>query len=282
MLFRSIAISFLQIFFIYKWASNYKYLLPWIIYFYFTTLYLFESMNLMRQAIAFSLLLYSTTYIHKSDKVKFIITVLAAFLFHKSALFFLPFYFFVNKDWIKNKYIQIFILLLSFYYAELLFVNIFNQIDTIAILFNYEGYSKFTNDMFLEKNNQGWGLGLYFILTIDILILFYSDKLKCIFKKEGYIIYNNMFFIGAILTSAASTTNSVMLYRFMLYFSSFRFVVLSFLCYYLFTLSKNRINHIIGILIVMAFLIWFIVAILKGAAWSAPFQFVFQDFVPNR
>lgn len=277
-----ISISFLQIYFIYKWTSNYKYLLPWIIYFYFTTLYIFESMNLMRQAIAFSLLLYSTIYIAKSEKLKFAVTVLIASFFHKSAIFFLPFYFFVNKDWIKNKYIQITLLLASYYYAEFLFETFFQKIEVIAILLNYEHYSKLTSDLFLEVDVQGMGLGIYFILTIDILLLYYSDKLKNIFKNNHYIIYHNMFFIGALLSSATSKSNSIVLDRFLFYFDSFRFVVLSFLCYYLVVISKNRINHIIGILIVIAFLFWFIIAITKSAAWSSPFQFIFQDFVPNR
>lgn len=277
-----IAISFLQILFIYKWASNYKFLLPWIIYFYFTTLYLFESMNLMRQAIAFSLLLYSTIYITKSEKLKFAFTVIFAFIFHKSAIFFLPFYFFVNKDWIKNKYIQITLLLASFYFAEFLFETFFQKIEVIAILLNYEHYSKLTSDLFLEVDVQGMGLGIYFILTIDMLILLYSNKLKNMFKENSFNIYYNMFFIGAIFSSVTSKSNSIVLDRFLFYFDSFRFVVLSFLCYYLVVLSKSKINYIIGILVVIAFLFWFIIAITKGAAWSSPFQFIFQDFVPNR
>lgn len=277
-----IAVSFLQIFFIYNWISNYKYLLPGVIYFYFTTLYLFESMNIMRQALSFSILLYSTVYIHKSDKIKFISMVLLAASFHKSAIFFLPFYFFLNKEWIRNKFIQIGLMVLAFLSSQFLFDEFFLKIKILAELFDYQGYSEFTSDMFLESDDQSMGVGLYFIFSVDLILLLYSDKLKEVFKKGTYVVYHNMFFIGALLTAAFGGTNSIALGRFMFYFVSFRIVVLSFLCYYLFRINRNKINYLIGITVIMAYLVWFISAISKGAAWCSPFQFVFQDFVPNR
>lgn len=277
-----IAASFLQIGFVYKWASNYKYLLPWVIYFYFTTLYLFESMNVMRQALAFSVLLYSTIYIHKSNKIKFVIMVLLASSFHKSAIFFLPFYFFVNKDWIRNKYMQLGLMLLAFIFSQFLFNTFFLKIKIIADMLNYGSYSELTSDLFLDNEKESMGFGLYFIFTIDSLIILYSDKLKKVFKKENYIVYHNMFLVGALLGAAFGGSNSIALGRFMFYFVSFRLVVLSFLCYYFFRINSNKINNLLGVFVIIAYLIWFVSAILKGAAWCAPFQFVFQDFVPNR
>jgi len=276
------AVAFLQIYFVYKWVSNYKYLLPWVVYFYFTTLYLFESMNIMRQALSFSILLYSTVYIHKLDKIKFACMVLLAASFHKSAIFFLPFYFFVNKEWIRNKFIQIGLMVLAFLSSQFLFDKFFLNIKILAGLLDYQDYSEFSTDMFLESDDQSIGVGLYFIFTIDLILLLYSDKLKGVFKKGTYVVYHNMFFIGALLTAAFGGTNSIALGRFMFYFVSFRIVVLSFLCYYLFRINRNKINYLIGFTVTIAYLVWFISAISKGAAWCSPFQFVFQDFVPNR
>jgi hypothetical protein len=277
-----IGISFLQIFFVYKWASKYRYLLPWVIYFYFTTLYLFESMNIMRQALAFSILLYSTIYIQKSSKIKFIIMVLLATSFHKSAIFFLPFGFFVNKEWIKNKYIQLGLLALAFILSQVLFNTFFLRIKFFAEMLNYDAYSEQTTDLFVDNDIESIGIGLYFILTIDSLILLYSDELKRIFKNINYIVYHNMFFVGALLTAAFGGTNSIALGRFMFYFVSFRIVMLSFLCYYLFYIKNNKFNYLVGAVVIVAYLVWFVSAILKGAAWCAPFNFVFQDFVPSR
>lgn len=277
-----IVVSFLQILFIYNWTSNFKFLLPGIIYFYFTTLYLFESMNIMRQALSFSILLFSTIYIHKSEKIKFIGMVLLASSFHKSSIFFLPFYFFVTKEWISNKYTQIALMVLAFLSSQFLFDEFFLKITILAELLDYQDYSQLNDDLFLETDNQSMGIGLYFIFTIDLIIFLYSDKLIKIFKNESYIVYHNMFFIGALLTAAFGGTNSIALGRFMFYFVSFRIVVLSFLCYYLFSINRNIINYFIGVIIIISYLIWFISAISKGAAWCSPYQFIFQDFIPNR
>ena len=258
-----ITISFLQILYIYKWANLNKFLLPWVLYFYFSTLYLFESMNIMRQAIAFSIILFSINYIYKSEKIKFLILVVLASLFHKSAIVFLPFYFFIKKDWFKNKYIQIVLLIISFIAAKFIFVEFFNRISILANLLNYDSYGNFTEDMFLEERTSGFGLGLYFILIIDIIIIYYSDQLKKEFKDFNFIAYNNMFFVGALFSAAASASNSLVLYRFLFYFVSFRMIVLSFLCYYLFSIKKTRISRYIGYFIVVYFLLLFVQAVLN-------------------
>lgn len=277
-----ITVSFLQILFIYKWARNFKYLLPWVVFFYFTTLYLFESMNVMRQALAFSILLFSTIYIQKSQLIRFLMLVILAASFHKSALFFIIFYFLLNREWIKNKYIQLGLVILSLILSQFLFETFFQKIDVITSLLDYDSYSKMSSDLFLEENNDGLGFGLFFLFAIDCIIILHSDILQKEFKNEKYKIYHNLFIIGAILSASFSTSNSIALGRLMFYFVSFRIIVLSFLCYYLFKINKNSKNYIIGIFIISAYLFWFISALSKGAAWSVPFQFIFQEFNPNR
>lgn len=273
--------TFLQIYFIYKWASNYKFLLIWIVYFYFTTLYLFESMNIIRQAIAFSLILYSITYIYKSKFFQFSLIILIAFLFHKSAIIFLPLYFFIKTDWIKSKYIQLALLLLFFLLTDIIIDFFFSKVVGVSNLLNYEYSSVFKGDEFyFEDSESSLGFGTYFMLTINSLIILYSDRLKDFFKEKHYIAYHNLFLIGAFLSFAVEKSNSIVFSRFLFYFSSVRLVVLSFLCYYLFFVSGNKSSKLVGSLIIFLYLLWFISAISKGAAWCAPYQFVFQDFIP--
>jgi hypothetical protein len=277
-----ITVSFLQILFVYKWAKNYKYLLPWIVFFYFTTLYLFESMNVMRQALAFSILLFSTIYIQKTQLIRFILFVLLAASFHKSALIFVIFYFLINRVWIKNKYIQLGLLFLSLISSQFLFESFFQKIDVLATLLDYDSYSQMSSDLFLEDDNDSLGFGLYFLIFIDSIIILYSDSLQKTFKNENYIIFHNLFLIGALLTAAFGGTTSIVIGRFIFYFVSFRIIVLSFFCYYLFNVNRKKINLFIGFIIIIAYIFWFISAISKGAAWSVPFQFIFQEFNPNR
>ena len=273
--------AFLQIFFIFKWAANYKYLLTWIIYFYFTSLYLFDSMNIVRQAIAFSLILYSITYIYKSDFIRFCLVIFFAYLFHKSAIIFLPFYFFLKYDWIKRKYIQLVLLIIFYILSDFIVDIFFNKVVVLSNILNYEYSSVFKGDEFYFENSEfSLGIGTYFMLAINCTIILYSDKLKDFFKEQHYIAYHNLFLIGAFLSFAVEKSNSIVFSRFLFYFSSIRLVLLGFLCYYLFSVSKDKNSKIIGVLILFFYLLWFISAITKGAAWCSPFQFVFQDFIP--
>ena len=62
------------------------------------------------------------------------------------------------------------------------------------------------------------------------------------------------------------------------YFDAFRVVILSFLAIWAFTSQDaNRWTRAGGVVIVGIYFVWFFIAILKGAAWCAPFQFVFQS-----
>lgn len=273
-----ITTSFIQIFFVYKWCRNYKFLLFWIVYFYFTSLYLFESMNIIRQAIAFSLILFSIPYVYKSRFFQFITIVFTASLFHKSALFFLPFYFFIKKDWIKNKYTQILLLTISIFSAKIIIKNIFENFELIAFFLNYEGYTDLVNrnDLLFKTNSSTIGLSYILNTAINFIIILYSDKLKKTFKDYNYIAYHNLFLIIAFFYTASTMSNSIVVSRTLFYFNSFRLVVLSFLCYFLFSVEKKTINYIIGFIIILFFFIYFLSAITNGAAWCAPFRFISQ------
>lgn len=272
-----VTIAFLQISLIYKWCSTKKFLLPWVIFFYFTTLLLFESMNIIRQAIALSMILYSTRYIHNSERIKFILIIILAYGFHSSAIFFLPFYFLIQKDFIKNKIIKITLLIFSFILSEIIFSEFFRQFTNYSILIGAEGYARLDDDLFTENRESSLNIGIYSILIIDIIILYYSDKLKKIFREYNFTSYLNFFYLGALISPVISSTNSVLLYRVFFYFTSFRFIVLSFLCFYLFSIKKNFVNKLIGYLIVLFFLLWFINAINNGSAMCSPFQFFFHN-----
>lgn len=273
-----ITTSFIQIIGIYKWAKNYKFLLGWIIFYYFTSLYLFESMNIIRQAMAFSIILYSTIFIISSRLLPFVISIIIAALFHKSAIIFLPFYFFFKYDFIKNKYLQVALVLASTIFVNPVLESFFNYFETLTIFLNYETYSNAGNrsDLFIQNNSNGYSLGYYFNLSVNLIIILYSDKLKHFFREYYYKGYHNMFLIAALFSTISILSNSILIYRIFFYFNSFRFVVLSFLCYYLFSNRNKMFNYFVGIIIAISFVFFFISAISKGASWSSPFQFVFQ------
>lgn len=272
------SMAFLQILFFYLWARRYKFLLSWLVFFYFTSLFLFESMNIMRQALSFLIVLLSINYIQTKEKWKPFVLLLLASSFHKSAIIFLPFYFFLSFDFSKSRLFQIVLLIGAYGFVDVLFDVFFKRVELVAILLDYQSYTiTDRSDLYLERDVIGLGLGVYFVLVIDFILILYSSRLKVYFKTRNLVPLYNVFYIGALLTPLSSISNSIVVQRFGFYFFSFRFVVLSFLVYYLFSDKTILLNKFIGVIIVCAFLCWFIFAIYKGAAWCSPFQFIFQD-----
>ena len=78
---------------IYKMSEDYK----WSIIVLLFSGYFNLSLSMMRQSIALSMALLSLNFIKNRKFVLFLICILIGFCFHKSVVFFLPFYFLYNK-----------------------------------------------------------------------------------------------------------------------------------------------------------------------------------------
>ncbi len=72
-------------------------------FFYFTTLFMYYDMGIIRQGVSIGLCYYSIKYI-KRRSVYFFICIGIAFLFHTSALVFMPLYFMGNKEYSRRFY----------------------------------------------------------------------------------------------------------------------------------------------------------------------------------
>lgn len=87
------AISFIISFLIFKECLNDSDHYRLSVLFYFVTGVYFDAYNGLRQYIAVSICFYAMKYILNKDAKRYFLAVLIAFLFHKSALFFVPVYF---------------------------------------------------------------------------------------------------------------------------------------------------------------------------------------------
>ena len=271
-----IATSFLQILFLTLWLRRHLFLSHWFIYFFFTSLFIFEAMNAVRQTISFGILLLAMVYIIERKPIKFAGLVLLASLMHKSALIFLPLYFLLDREWITSRTKQVFILLIFYGVANALKDLLFEFLPYVSLLINYENYSSIQEDLFFENNSGGYSLGLLFVFATDFFIILNSSRMKIKYANQGYRIYYNMFLIGALCTPVVYFANYVPFARLLFYFSSFKFVVLSFLLQDLLSKKSSMPLKTCGMLLIATYFIWFTLAISKGAAWCAPFRFVFE------
>lgn len=274
-----VATSSIQIFFISLWMRRHSFLAYWYIYFFFTCLLLFESMNTIRQALAYSMLLASMPLLLERRFIRFASMVLLASLFHQSALLFIPLYFLLDRDWVLSPHWQIAILLLAYLIADRLSDYLFYLLPLMAGFFGYERYSDVFELLFFEGEAKGLSAGLVFIMLVDILVMKSSPMLREKFMVHGFRIYYNLYTIGALLTPVVLSANYIVFQRFAFYFTAFKPVVLAFLIYAWLSTEKGRSRHVkklAALVIVICYLLWFVNAILNKAALSAPFQFVGQ------
>ena len=117
------------------------------------------TLNAVRQGVAISLVFFASTFILKADKVKYILMIIIAGLFHISALLLLPVYFlgrFVGGNSVKKEgevtvsleYMKYFIrTFFSIVVISLICLNVF------VIILSIPGFEKY--ELYLGFNEQG-------------------------------------------------------------------------------------------------------------------------------
>lgn len=219
---------------------------------YFLSVFLYITMHFyififsgLRQAIAFSIVWVSLKYIIERKCVKFVLLVLLASTFHKTALIFLPMYFIATKK-ITKRYMIVF--LTTFILLFVFRVQIFSLITK----FIYTNYS-------VSQDDGGYK---YLILLFAILIfsLFIRNR-----KKEDFMendIFINMIMIAILIQSMSSVEGNIA--RLTMYYSySMIFLIPNLIkC-----IEDKRIRVMIKSVIYIFLLIYFIINIQNGQSY---------------
>lgn len=264
---------FIQLILIYyTFRGNYK-ILPLIVFFYMTSGQLFGSLNIIRQAIAFSIFLYSIKFIEQKHLIKYLIGIALSTSVHTSSLILIPIYWLPsiwNKtfDKLNGKWQAIIFIGISII-AETIFTFFLSSVSDIlsnSIYFNY------VPNLGERRMRVSTGAGILLFTIIDIILILYSHKITSYYPKAKifYVIY----FVGIILSKIFGT--DMLLSRVAYDFVSIRFVMLSFLVLYLST-KKTMANTIIKIGVIFIFLLVWIVDIYNGSSGCSPYQFIYEN-----
>lgn len=153
--------ALLTCFFIFYTLYKHSVSLPVSVAYFFTGIGLFFFMhNVMRQALAISIIFYSISFITNKNLLKFVATTTLAVLVHASAVFFIPFYFLARLP-IKGFILAVaWFLSLPFIFIPSLIVSIIKSLSFI-IPNQYVHY--LTAQEMYEKGGIS-GIGLVLIL----------------------------------------------------------------------------------------------------------------------
>lgn len=247
-----------------------KKLLFYFIFFLFCTEFFFWSMNGIRQFTAISLFLFSIKYILDKQLIKFILTLIFAGLFHKSAFIFFPLYFIPYKK-LYNRTIMLIIFLFSFLFGNISRVVEFIEETVVALTLLYSLQNPFIERYFilrgglLIEEDITLGLGYLFIVMSNLFLLLMSRDI--VEKNPGLKIYYFLFFIGAVIYNFSYSV--LELIRLNQYFIIFKVHILTFTTYYFIHYSKK---NFISYLLVFLFFILFLAAIYNSSNMSNPYR----------
>ncbi len=189
---------------------------------YFFLGFYFESFNILRQAIAASIFLYSLVFINEQKPIHYLLLCLLCISFHTSAII-LPLFYLINYlPKINN--ILISVIIFSFIIP---FVNIdkflFETVFRIDVLEVYH--------LFLEQRGEGYFTNYNIYGKIAALIFRISQNLMLIYAiirtKDNLKVYMYIWLIGIVLFNI--TIYYPWLFRMSIYFLPVQIFVLPFL-----------------------------------------------------
>lgn len=231
-----------------------------------------NSLNIVRQWMAMSILLYGFKYIKEQKLTKFIITILFAYLFHSTAIIGLLLYLLYwiikvssKRSLVFNSYSNnslsvtavSFILVVFFSCAVILLINrLYPLLGTLGL----SKYSYYLSGDFSFSINQ-------FILKVPILLII-SLNINEIFKKDSKIYFYLILVLDVIASQLASLSDySIRMSIYLAMFNIYGYAILSE--------SNNRVKmFVIRFLIIIYLLIyWYYTYCVKGNDQTVPYVF---------
>lgn len=252
--------------------------MAWYFLFFFISTCMIESLNLMRQYVAFFIVFNSLQLFVRKRYGEALLCFIFAFLFHKSVLVYLVVLPFVSNTKIfSKKYLILSILLVLNIAGSLLFSQFVELLQYIPYIGTtrfqyYINNVEFINNLF--SGRQGSGRGTFFFLLVDCVIILYSNKLKKVFQDEYFVFFYDIYIVGVFALPVFA--QNAIFYRVVQYFLNYRILMLSFFALYSFKFSKRIIDKLIVCGIVLVMIAFFYVAIGKRASGCAPFSFIFE------
>lgn len=256
-----IIMAFFQIFFVQNLLKKVYYpILGWGVFF-FITLFLHEQMNIVRQGAAICIVLFSYQYILSKKPLHYIICILFAYLFHKSAIIALPIYLLGNIEIKISAKWQFVIVILCSFLSSIAISKILPSLMGIAQSIGYGNAMEIliADELSTEK---GSGIGiLYYYIRYAILISCYP-KLSERYKSYGFNFFYLLSFIYLCIYPAAFY--SIYIARIFAYFKYCDLVTYAFLMHYLASKSKVSVLYYLMVVLTIGQILLYV---LSGEQW---------------
>ena len=220
----------------------------WLSVFLFFSLFFNASLNIMRQYIAIAFLLYSFDYVIRREKIKFLLLLLIAFLFHFPSIIFIIAYPLYNYSITKQRmklfwYSLPVIILVSMSFAVLLF----------SVLRNYGLFYYYSeNTKYIE---EGFKVASLLLLLFYLVLMSLPIKAWKIMRGDGSVNLspvNRVCLVFGLISIVllASSFSFNLIDRFVHYFAVYICILLPNAIYKL--SAMKRLIHIIILVLLLS------------------------------
>ena len=227
-----VVFAFLQFAFLCLFVNKYKfkrYDLLLFVYFFCGTVFINQT-NAVRQYTSMYIFLFSIIYIYKRQFIRYLLFVILAAMFHKSALFLVLFYF---LNFLLKKYsIKLFSL-----YTIITVILIFTGIDFFAIKIVertiYEGY--LNTSYFLDNNRMGYISLITKLIYLPFYLRLFGLNIVLNDKEKYFIHFGSVCYCIKLISMS-----SFFLGRFAMYVDFLSYI--PFYYYMLYLVENKNIN----------------------------------------
>lgn len=238
----------------------------WISMIVFLFIYYNQTLNMMRQWIAMSFLIYGYTFLRENNTKKYIILVIVASLFHKTAiigLIILIIFKYVQKKNVISPTINI----IKVCIISVIIVFSLNIIVEFLNLIGYSKYIVYINGNLHLSINQ-----LIIRVPILVLLIINYKKLQQHFKDFPFLI--TMIFLDLIFSQLATISQYSI--RISVYFSEYSILSYSALCCFKYHNGSYKFRDIINIIILILYSIsyWIFYYVISGSCHTVPYKFI--------
>lgn len=268
-----IATCFLQSFLLVAIIWETKRAGSYIAYFYFATLFLFESFNLIRQALSVTLVYYSFIAARRlSIKSAFLLCIAAATI-HVSSVIALPFLFFRKVLFNNNRAGLLFLVLVFYLMSNYIAEYILGSFNSTLAAGGLLSYSTVQDELFVDTSNLG-GAGVFLGLLVDLCVISLIAKTDIYQNNYSFRKLYNMYLLGVLMFPILNSINYLTISRIFYIFETTRFIMLGVVIHYMISGSDRKLYFVVGAFFLVIYFIFFNNAIANSAAWCSPYQFI--------
>ncbi len=225
--------ALLQFFFIYYALKDERYLWPYLGFVIIFGPHYLSWMNGIRQMLAACMFVYAVQFIKFRKLIPYLLIILAATLIHKSAILLILFYFIPQKDYFKNRYVNLALCIVTLIIGlNPYWLQATDSLKLVLSSIGYEGYADNFDILVDSKTQMALGPRRLSIILLNMLVVWYTPKLKSDFEETNYVTYFNLAFIGVLLHNLFANAGHIFL-RPVTYFTIFLALTTSYLLCYL-------------------------------------------------